>query len=415
MKEKEDKKQNVPKRRFPGFTEPWEQRRLKDISKRIQGNDGRMDLPTLTISAGNGWMRQEDRFSANIAGNEQKNYSLLKKGDLSYNHGNSKLAKYGAVFELTDYSEALVPRVYHSFRMIKGSSVFIDYLFKTGRPNSELRKLISSGARMDGLLNISYEDFNNITLFIPDEDEQFNIGAFFRQLDSLITLHQRKLDDLKLLKKGLLQKMFPKNGEKIPEIRFPGFADDWEQRKLDQIAQKITLKNQDRSITETLTNSAEYGVISQGEFFDKEITNMDNISGYYVISPGDFVYNPRISNSAPCGPINRNELNRKGIMSPLYMVFSVKDVNPDYLKQFFKSTLWHRFMYLNGDTGARADRFAIKDKIFFEMPIPISKERTEQEKIGSFLNSFDTLITLHQRKLDDLKLLKKGLLQEMFV
>ena len=415
MKEKEDKKQNVPKRRFPGFTEPWEQRRLKDISKRIQGNDGRMDLPTLTISAGNGWMRQEDRFSANIAGNEQKNYSLLKKGDLSYNHGNSKLAKYGAVFELTDYSEALVPRVYHSFRMIKGSSVFIDYLFKTGRPNSELRKLISSGARMDGLLNISYEDFNNITLFIPDEDEQFNIGAFFRQLDSLITLHQRKLDDLKLLKKGLLQKMFPKNGEKIPEIRFPGFADDWEQRKLDQIAQKITLKNQDRSITETLTNSAEYGVISQGEFFDKEITNMDNISGYYVISPGDFVYNPRISNSAPCGPINRNELNRKGIMSPLYMVFSVKDVNPDYLKQFFKSTLWHRFMYLNGDTGARADRFAIKDKIFFEMPIPISKERTEQEKIGSFLNSFDTLITLHQRKLDNLKLLKKGLLQEMFV
>ena len=393
----------------------WEQRRLKDISKRIQGNDGRMDLPTLTISAGNGWMRQEDRFSANIAGNEQKNYSLLKKGDLSYNHGNSKLAKYGAVFELTDYSEALVPRVYHSFRMIKGSSVFIDYLFKTGRPNSELRKLISSGARMDGLLNISYEDFNNITLFIPDEDEQFNIGAFFRQLDSLITLHQRKLDDLKLLKKGLLQKMFPKNGEKIPEIRFPGFADDWEQRKLDQIAQKITLKNQDRSITETLTNSAEYGVISQGEFFDKEITNMDNISGYYVISPGDFVYNPRISNSAPCGPINRNELNRKGIMSPLYMVFSVKDVNPDYLKQFFKSTLWHRFMYLNGDTGARADRFAIKDKIFFEMPIPISKERTEQEKIGSFLNSFDTLITLHQRKLDNLKLLKKGLLQEMFV
>lgn len=183
--------EKIPEIRFPGFTDDWEQRRLKDISKRIQGNDGRMDLPTLTISAGNGWMRQEDRFSANIAGNEQKNYSLLKKGDLSYNHGNSKLAKYGAVFELTDYSEALVPRVYHSFRMIKGSSVFIDYLFKTGRPNSELRKLISSGARMDGLLNISYEDFNNITLFIPDEDEQFNIGAFFRQLDSLITLHQR--------------------------------------------------------------------------------------------------------------------------------------------------------------------------------------------------------------------------------
>lgn len=150
-----------------------------------------MNLPTLTISAGNGWMRQEDRFSANIAGNEQKNYSLLKKGDLSYNHGNSKLAKYGAVFELIDYPEALVPRVYHSFRMINGSPSFIDYLFKTGRPDNELRKLVSSGARMDGLLNINYDEFSNITLSIPNVDEQIRIGNFFRQLDNLITLHQR--------------------------------------------------------------------------------------------------------------------------------------------------------------------------------------------------------------------------------
>lgn len=106
----------VPKIRFPGFTEDWEQRKLGEISERVRGNDGRMDLPTLTISAGNGWMNQEDRFSGNIAGTEQKNYTLLKKGQLSYNHGNSKLAKYGAVFELRTYEEALVPRVYHSFK-----------------------------------------------------------------------------------------------------------------------------------------------------------------------------------------------------------------------------------------------------------------------------------------------------------
>ena len=183
---------NVPKIRFPGFTEPWEQRKLREISKRIQGNDGRMNLPTLTISAGNGWMRQEDRFSANIAGNEQKNYTLLHKGELAYNHGNSKLAKYGAVFELKDYSEALVPRVYHSFKMVNSNPTYVDYLFKTGIPDHELRKLISSGARMDGLLNIGYDEFSNIVIEIPSIEEQFKIGGFFLELDNLITLHQRK-------------------------------------------------------------------------------------------------------------------------------------------------------------------------------------------------------------------------------
>ena len=108
---------SVPEITFAGFTDTWEQRKLGDVTQRVRGNDGRMDLPTLTISAGSGWLDQRDRFSGNIAGKEQKNYTLLKKGQLSYNHGNSKLAKYGTVFELQDYKEALVPRVYHSFEV----------------------------------------------------------------------------------------------------------------------------------------------------------------------------------------------------------------------------------------------------------------------------------------------------------
>lgn len=182
----------VPNIRFPGFTDPWKQRKLKEISIRVQGNDGRMDLPTLTISAGNGWMRQEERFSANIAGKELANYTLLHRGELSYNHGNSKLAKYGAVFELADYEEALVPRVYHSFRVTDGNPTFVDYLFKTGLPDKELKKLVSSGARMDGLLNINCEDFSNIHLSCPSLLEQDRIGGFFKELDVFITLHQRQ-------------------------------------------------------------------------------------------------------------------------------------------------------------------------------------------------------------------------------
>lgn len=169
----------------------WEQRKLKDFSERVRGNDERMELPTLTMSAAVGWMNQIDRFSGNIAGKEQKNYTLLKKGELSYNHGNSKLAKYGVVFVLKDYDEALVPRVYHSFKIIEGDALFIEQYFSSKLPDRELGKLVSSGARMDGLLNINYDDFSNITLRVPAGKEQVRIGNFFKQLDETITLHQR--------------------------------------------------------------------------------------------------------------------------------------------------------------------------------------------------------------------------------
>ena len=198
-----------PEIRFAGFTDAWEQRELGEITQRVQGNDGRMDLPTLTISAGSGWLDQRDRFSANIAGKEQQNYTLLHKGELSYNHGNSKLAKYGAVFSLRTYEEALVPRVYHSFKVTdEADADYIEYVFATKLPDKELGKLISSGARMDGLLNINYDEFMSIKITMPSVAEQKQISEYFRRLDHLITLHQRKLETLKKMKKSMLQKMF---------------------------------------------------------------------------------------------------------------------------------------------------------------------------------------------------------------
>ena len=183
---------NTPQIRFAGFTDAWEQRKLGEVSERVKGNDGRMDLPTLTISAGSGWLDQKDRFSANIAGKEQENYTLLHKGELSYNHGNSKLAKYGAVFSLRTYEEALVPRVYHSFKVIEADADYIEYLFATKLPDKELGKLISSGARMDGLLNINYDEFMGISISMPSIEEQKKISSYLRSLDSIITLHQRE-------------------------------------------------------------------------------------------------------------------------------------------------------------------------------------------------------------------------------
>lgn len=407
-------KKKKPEIRFKGFTDDWEQRKLEDIAKRVQGNDGRMNLPTLTISAAVGWMNQLDRFYGNIAGKEQQNYTLLHRGDLSYNHGNSKLAKYGTVFSLHSYEEALVPRVYHSFRMINCSADFIEYYFAARLMDKELSKLISSGARMDGLLNISYDEFVGMTMKLPSIEEQNKIAGYFRKVDSLITLHQRKLNKLKKVKKSMLEKMFPQNGEKKPQIRFCGFNSTWEQRKLGNIASKVKIKNNGMTYTETFTNSAEQGIISQRDYFDHDVSNAENIDGYYIVENNDFVYNPRISSSAPVGPINRNTLGRTGVMSPLYTVFRISDNDYVYMEWLFKSNSWHKFMFLNGDSGARADRFSIKDSIFFDMPIPVPCIE-EQKQVGEYFSKLDNLITLHQRKLEKLKKMKKAMLEKMFV
>ena len=202
--------------------------------------------------------------------------------------------------------------------------------------------------------------------------------------------------------------------ELVPEIRFEGFTGAWEQRKLGEFSKKITTKNADGGLSETFTNSAEQGVISQLDYFDHDITNDANISGYYVVQPDNFVYNPRVSVTAPCGPINRNRLNRAGVMSPLYTVFSVDEsVDKTYLEHYFKTSRWHDFMFLEGNSGARSDRFSISDATFFEMPIWCPKI-LEQRAIAKQLETTDSLITLHQRKYEALRAVKSSMLDKMF-
>ena len=266
-----------------------------------------------------------------------------------------------------------------------------------------------------GVPTLNRNDVHDQLIGVPcNIAEQRRIGAFFDRLDSLITLHQRKYDKLCVLKKSMLDKMFPKGGSLYPEIRFAGFTDPWEQRKLGELASKRIEKNTNR-IKETFTNSAEHGVVSQLDYFDHDITNDANIGNYSVVYPDDFIYNPRISAVAPCGPINRNKLGRNGVMSPLYTVFSVDDtIDKLYLEHYFKTSRWHQFMFLEGNSGARSDRFSISDSIFFEMPIqcPVLEE---QELIASFFDHLDSLITLHQRKLELLRNIKKSMLDKMFV
>ena len=367
-----------PKIRFKGYTDDWEQRKLGDICSRVQGNDGRMELPTLTISAGNGWMNQEDRFSGNIAGKEQKNYTLLKRGELSYNHGNSKLAKYGTVFSLQTYEEALVPRVYHSFKVEKGNANFVEYYFATKLPDRELGKLISSGARMDGLLNIGYDDFMGISLLLPKTQEQDCIAGYFRKIDMFITLHQCKC-------------------RVLPKLLY----NDWEQRKLEDLVDRVTRKNQDLVSELPLTISAQYGLIDQNEFFDKRVASKD-VSGYYLIENGEFAYNKSTSTDAPWGAVKRLDRYENGVLSTLYIVFGIKKNNPvdsDFLVSYYSTNLWHKGIHEIAAEGARNHGLLnIAPADFFETELTIPQDIEEQKKIGKYFEELERLITLHQRK-----------------
>ena len=411
-------KRRAPKLRFQGLTDDWEQRKLRDIVKEIKRNDPNSSAPIMMITANDGFINQSERYSTDNAGKSLQKYILLQRGELAYNHGASKLRPYGSCFALIDEENARIPYVYHCFSCGNENPEFLSLVLNSKAVEQQLRRLVSSGARMDGLLNISFDDYTSIPIMIPNRNEQKQIADYIHTLNGLITLHQRKYDMLQKVKKSMLEKMFPKNGSKVPEIRFAGFTDDWEQRKLGDVVQRITRKNENMESSLPLTISAQYGLIDQNEFFDKRIASKD-VSDYYLVYRGEFAYNKSTSTDAPWGAIKRLDRYEKGVLSTLYIVFRIQneeETDSDYLVSYYDTELWHNGVQAIAAEGARNHGLLnIAPNDFFETNLLMPESVNEQRMIGTFFKKLDHLITLHQRKLEKLKKLKKSMLEEMFV
>ena len=198
-----------------------------------------------------------------------------------------------------------------------------------------------------------------------------------------------------------------------PELRFPEFCTtgEWKTCTLSGLASRITVRNQDNSVKRVLTNSAIDGVVDQSDYFDRKVANQNNLENYFVIDEGDYVYNPRISATAPVGPISKNKVG-KGVMSPLYTVFRFENPNNDFYEQYFRTNLWHSYLKNVSNIGARHDRMSISNDSFMKMPLPYHSEK-EQQKIADCLSSLDDLIAAEDKKLEALKAHKKGLLQKL--
>ena len=266
-----------------------------------------------------------------------------------------------------------------------------------------------------GLPSLSKTIINESDVYVPRNPEQRQIGQLFSRLDALITLHQRKYDKLGELKKSLLEKMFPKEGEVFPEIRFAGFADPWEQRKLGDIAQRVTRKNESCESDLPLTISAQYGLVDQRTYFNAQVASK-NMSGYYLLHRGEFAYNKSTSTDSPWGAVKRLVEYDKGCVSTLYICFALHGAAPEYLVTYYETDRWYKEIQKIAAEGARNHGLLnISPDDFFESKLVVPEQQSEQHLIGSLFARLDALITLHQRKLELLRNIKKALLDKMFV
>ena len=411
-----DEERLIPSLRFSGYKDFWERHKLEhylnvSTEKNTENSFGKEYV--LSVSGDFGIVNQIKFQGRSFAGASTTNYGVVNTGDVVYTKSPLKANPFG-IIKTNKGPTGIVSTlyaVYHPKENVYPDFIQV-YFEQNARMNQYMHPLVNKGAKND--MKVSDANALKGEVVFPKVDEEKNIVEYFMNIDQLVTLHQNEYDKLLIMKKAMLEKMFPKNGSKVPEVRFSEFDGAWEYRKLGTISDKITEKNVYMEFTETFTNSAEYGIINQRDFFDHDIAKQDKINGYYIVHPEDFVYNPRISTTAPVGPIGRNKLGRCGVMSPLYTVFRPKEVDNSFLEQFFKSSHWYSFMRFNGDTGARSDRFSIKDATFFEMPIPFPKVE-EQRRIGQYLAGLDVLISLKEKKLTKLKNIKAGCLEKMFV
>ena len=399
-------KAQAPELRFDGFTDDWEERKLKELfqpSKNKNNNGLYNQKDILAASLGTELIPKRTFFGLKSTKESVKNYRIVKTGDLIYTKSPIKGFPNG-IIRSNKGNVGIVPPLYCVYTLQKdiNSSIIQLYFEDKNRLDFYLFPLVNVGARNN--VNITDLEFLEGKVTIPKSyEEQSKIVQFMEQLNRTIDLHQRKLDLLKEQKKGYLQKMFPKNGAKVPELRFAGFADDWEERKLGEVA---TFLNGRAYKQDELLDSGKYKVLRVGNFYTNDswyYSNMELGDKYYV-DKGDLVY----TWSATFGPHIWS--GEKVIYH--YHIWKVelsKFLDRNFTLQLLEADKARLLSSTNGSTMIHVTKGDMESKI---VSIP---NIDEQKQIGSFFKQLDNTITLHQRKLDLLKEQKKGFLQKMFV
>ena len=396
-----------PQIRFKGFDAAWERRKLGEIAERvIRKNQDLVSTLPLTISAQYGLIDQNEFFDKRIASKDVSGYYLVKKGEFAYNKSTSSDAPWGAIKRLDRYEMGVLSTLYIVFAINENVEFDSDYLvtyYDTDLWHRGIREIAAEGARNHGLLNIAPADFFETSLSAPqDIKEQKSIGKYFTELNALITLHQRKHDKLVKVKKSMLDKMFPKNGADVPEIRFKGFDGAWERRKLGEIVERVSITN---TSSKELPSVEYEDVVSEQGLLNKNIYQKETIKTGIKFSSEDVLY-------GKLRPYLHNWLNPdfQGVAVGDWWVLKPINLDKNFLYRLIQSPYFDDMA--NQSSGTKMPRADWKLMSDTEFCVPFNIE--EQAKIGAYFLNLDCLITLHQRKLEKLKNLKKACLDKMF-
>lgn len=389
-----------PALRFKGFTDPWEQRKLGEVFEEYSEKN-HAELPPLTIIQGGGTIRRDESERAlQYDKSSLSNYKMVNKDDFIVH-----LRSFEGGLEKAS-SQGIISPAYHTFHGEDVDSRFYYAYFRSKNfINKDLKPHVY-GIR-DGR-SIDIEGMKTIRIPWASYPEQKSIGDFLTHLDTLITLHQRKYEKLVNIKKSMLDKMFPQNGASVPEIRFKGFTDPWEQRKVGTLIEDYTEKTVTQNQYPVLTSSQQQGIVLQEDYFaDRQVTTDNNV-GYYVLPKGYFTYRSR--SDTDVFVFNRNNIVDKGIISYYYPVFAPKSCDSNFLLRRLNHGIKKQLSMAAEGTGQKVLAHAKFKNMVVDVP-----SQSEQEKIGTILEELDTLITLHQRKLEKLQNIKKSCLEKMFV
>jgi len=403
---------NTPNIRFKGFNEDWEQRKLVEITTKIGsgktprgGSEAYVDEGIPLIRSQNvhdDMVDLSDVVFIDEETNKSMENSLVEYNDVLLNITGASIGR-SAVYKSSE--AANVNQHVCIIRPIEDySSAFIQMNITSGNGQKQIDSSQAGGAR-EGL---NFQQIGKMAFAFPSIQEQNKLGTYFSNLDTLITLHQRKCDSLKQVKKYMLQKMFPKQGEKVPEIRFAGFTGDWEQRKCGDMTVELSEYCNLQSGYPLLTSSRS-GLMFQNDFRDK--TSTDNLETLFSVVPyGKCTY--RHMSDDNIFHFNINTITEKGLVSREYPVFDASENNNlSFLIQYLNSSPEFTRFCAERKLGGTRTRLYYKNLCEFKLHAP---NKNEQDKIAEFFANIDNLITLHQRKLDSLKEIKKFMLQNMF-
>ncbi len=404
-----------PALRFKGFTDPWEQRKLSELTS-MHARIGWQNLRTSEFLDSGDYMlitgTDFDDGTVNYSTChfvERERYEQDK--NIQIRNGSILITKDGTLGKVAYVQSLSMPATLNAgvFNVeIRNTSIVDErYLFQYLKAPF-LMDYVDKKATGGTIKHLNQNILVDFPVVMPKKTEQVSIGNFFQRIDTLITLHQRKYEKLVNIKKSMLDKMFPKNGASVPEIRFKGFTDPWEQRKVGTLIEDYTEKTVTQNQYPVLTSSQQQGIVLQEDYFaDRQVTTDNNV-GYYVLPKGYFTYRSR--SDTDVFVFNRNNIVDKGIISYYYPVFAPKSCDSNFLLRRLNHGIKKQLSMAAEGTGQKVLAHAKFKNMVVDVP-----SQSEQEKIGTILEELDTLITLHQRKLEKLQNIKKSCLEKMFV